>query len=1145
MSGVRSVFVVLLLSTTLTRCASRNAVPSRSEAPPNPQAEKAAFEAQGLEAPNTDAREKPGAASLDLAKLAEAFGPATEVSPDQLARLGERRVEQSVAISSVESEDEDRFQEVLRDESESTSAPADDAEAPPADPRRSATDGAEGAAAPMMKESAKKKREHPQGNLVLERPEEEASPGGIEDAPSKTLLPAIERRPTLGKVLVRGPDGKMTALVARAVRVVAHVQGSRARTVVDYVFENPHAQRLEGTFYHPLPADASPAGFAMFDGTHRVRSAAFFESSKLLPPLARGDVPSNRMAAVAPAKGGTVRWGRQQDAVVVEQKRAREVYEQIVRSEVDPALLEWSGGSNFEARVFPIEPKSLKRVVVAYEQPLVFDGEHHRYGYTMPSEATIVERSASFFVDQRHGEIVAAPLSAKRSGRNRRWARFDVANAPSGGELEIAVRAPSPLSVLRGADSSGLGGEAFYAEVRPELPAATDRPTNRAIIMVDTSLSSEEGDAHARRAAMIEALLEKDRSIEQYAVMLFDVRPRWLHHIGWRSNTSDNRAATYRELRRVFLEGATSFASVLDELAAQKSWAIDGAPSTVFLLSDGEITWGLDRVEALPARHPILSDVRWVTYRFGETSANGALFDLLSRSSGGRTVDVLSRADVDAAALAHRRIPVSLESVVVEGAPSVDVVVSGEPRLVFPGQTLRVAGRLPDGGDATLVVTLSSGGSSKAVRVPLPATGDAFAARAWAELQTRRLVARDDPRLDRMIVALSQHYRLANARASFLILENEAQLATYDLKDEQVDLTSLATLEREEADRRRDELLGLGLDGVSDDARQLLVLLRRLCDGMPPLLAPQPLLELPHVGGPERLTSELEYRRAREVEKNDVLVYERIARARALAGDTSGAVRALSSTVELRPRDAEAMRLVGYALLAVAQYDVAVELFERIRLLRPFEAQAYLEEALALDAAGRFAEAARNYEIVLARDFARHDSQSRTTAALHYGRLLKAVGGQMRGPAKAAIDSRWAALAAIAPQLSNEMDFQLTIHWSTDSVDIDLWVFEPSGEKCSYENTTTASGGHLLWDVTDGLGPEIYQAADVAPGPYDTLVHFYGSGAPKMQAPTALLMVVDEAPWAEGGATSRKFLMRMLPKRDAVLMMRTDYFSGS
>ena len=47
--------------------------------------------------------------------------------------------------------------------------------------------------------------------------------------------------------------------------------------------------------------------------------------------------------------------------------------------------------------------------------------------------------------------------------------------------------------------------------------------------------------------------------------------------------------------------------------------------------------------------------------------------------------------------------------------------------------------------------------------------------------------------------------------------------------------------------------------------------------------------------------------------------------------------------------------------------------------------------------------------------------------------------------------------------------------------------------------------------MTDGLGPEIYQAADVAPGPYDTLVHFYGSGAPKMQAPTALLMVVDEA----------------------------------
>lgn len=1127
-----------------------------------PAEDEAAFENRGLVAPETKQDVRKDAAALDLAKLRDAFGPATEVRGDQLARFENKGREEaervvtldSAPVSAGEADDEDSgYRESARsDPADRPARPTPPPPPPPAAPAKKkpseSLDFAQSTTGRFDDDVSKGgdgKLEEPKLELAKEKDKGKKQKNGHgEDGDTgapDTLLPAIARRPSLGKVLVRGEDGKMTALVPRAIRVVAHVQGPRARTVVDYVFENPHGRQLEGTFYHPLPADASPAGFAMFDGTARVTKPSFFQSNRLLPPLRSGAINEKSLDLFMPAggRGRGVKWGRKQDAIVVEQKRARQVYEEIVRSQVDPALLEWSGGSNFEARVFPIEPNSLKRVVVAYEQPLVFDGENHRYGYTLPPDKTIVERSATFFADVQHGEVVKGPAGAKQK-RAGRWARFDVANAKPGAALELAVRAPARHAVLRGKDTSGLSGDAFYAEVRPELPKAGDRATGRAILLVDTSLSSEEGGAHARRAELIQQLLERDRSIEQYAVMLFDVRPRWLHDIGWRSNTPENRDATIRDLRRVYLEGATSFASVLEEIDKQREWAVDGAPTTVFLLSDGEITWGLDREEALPARHPILSSVRWITYRFGEAPANTTLFDLLSNRSGGRTVDVLSSADVAAAAVAHRRLPVELTSVSVEGAPSVDVTTAGDPRLVFPGQTLKIAGRLPSGGKAKLVVNMTSGGQTKRVEVPLDRKGDHFAPRAWAELHTKRLVGLDDPRVDRMVVALSQHYRLANARASFLILESESQIAQYDLKNEQVDLSNLERLREAEADQRRLALLGLGLDAVTPANRKLLENLRRITDGMKPVLRPQPLLELPYAGGNERITEEIAYRAARKAEKNDILIYERVARARALVGDTSGAVRALSSTVELRPRDAEAMRLVGYALLAVAQYDVAAELFERIRLLRPFEPQSFLEEALALDAEGRWAEAARNYEIVLGRSWPRHDEQSKTTARLHYARLLTEVLAQAKPRDKKPVATRLASLSE-----GGAMDYQLTIHWSTDSVDIDLWVFEPSGEKCFYQNTNTASGGRLLWDVTDGLGPEVYQAPSANIGAYDTLVHFYGSGAPRMQAPTALLMVVDESPWTASGTSSRKFLMRMLPKRDAVLMMRTDYFQGT
>ena len=41
----------------------------------------------------------------------------------------------------------------------------------------------------------------------------------------------------------------------------------------------------------------------------------------------------------------------------MEQRRARQVYEDIVRQDVDPGLLELGAGADFEARVFPLEPE--------------------------------------------------------------------------------------------------------------------------------------------------------------------------------------------------------------------------------------------------------------------------------------------------------------------------------------------------------------------------------------------------------------------------------------------------------------------------------------------------------------------------------------------------------------------------------------------------------------------------------------------------------------------------------------------------------------------------------------------------------------------------------------------------------------------
>ena len=97
-----------------------------------------------------------------------------------------------------------------------------------------------------------------------------------------------------------------------------------AVTSVDQVFYNPNDQRLEGTYLFPIPAGAQIDTFTMFIN------------------------------------------GTQVEAELLSAEKARKIYEDIVRSMRDPALLEYAGRGLFKVRIFPIAPRSEKRVSVRY-----------------------------------------------------------------------------------------------------------------------------------------------------------------------------------------------------------------------------------------------------------------------------------------------------------------------------------------------------------------------------------------------------------------------------------------------------------------------------------------------------------------------------------------------------------------------------------------------------------------------------------------------------------------------------------------------------------------------------------------------------------------------------------------------------------
>jgi hypothetical protein len=144
--------------------------------------------------------------------------------------------------------------------------------------------------------------------------------------------------------LVAKIDGRSVPLSVGFHRVSVEIRDQIARTTIEESFVNNTAMGLEGTFYFPLPQDASISGFGMWIGGELV------------------------------------------EADIVEKQRAREIYEEILRQKRDPGLLEWTGGNIFKARVFPIPSFSEKRIRIVYTQVLPLRANKFRYSYGLRSE---------------------------------------------------------------------------------------------------------------------------------------------------------------------------------------------------------------------------------------------------------------------------------------------------------------------------------------------------------------------------------------------------------------------------------------------------------------------------------------------------------------------------------------------------------------------------------------------------------------------------------------------------------------------------------------------------------------------------------------------------------------------------------------
>jgi hypothetical protein len=233
-------------------------------------------------------------------------------------------------------------------------------------------------------------------------------------------------------------------------------------------------------------------------------------------------------------------------------------------------------------------------------------------------------------------------------------------------------------------------------------------------------------------------------------------------------------------------------------------------------------------------------------------------------------------------------------------------------------------------------------------------------------------------------------------------------------------------------------------------------------------------------------------------------------------GQTKLGIRVLTDILELRLDDAQLTRIVAHRLAQLAYRDLAIGLFERVTRMRPDEPQSWRDLALILAdradalAATNPARAIADYnrslkllnKVVLGRWADRFEEiesvvlMEANRIIVHARHLPPSVASSLKIP----LDKR------LIKNL--DCDVRIVMTWDSDFTDMDLWVDEPTGERCMYSNNRTAIGGRLSRDFTEGYGPEEYLLHHAPKGKYLIRTNYFGEHDQRLTGATIVQATV-------------------------------------
>ncbi len=938
----------------------------------------------------------------------------------------------------------------------------------------------------------------------------------------------------------------------QTVRIRGEVNGRHALTEISMTFFNPNRRVLEGELQFPLLDGQTIAGFAM-------------------------DV------------NGALR-----DAVPVEKARGQQVFEEIIRGNIDPGLLEVTQGNSFKLRVYPIPAQGVKQVVLRVQETLVDAGG--RVAYRLP--LGFAGRVGSFAVDVRINGVAQAPqiiggafgnLNVHREGTT--W-RLDGAQRDFAGEgmLQIAVPASNGIVV---STQRFEGKDYFVADVPvPSRDQPRDVPNVVGLIW-DASGSGVTLD-HGREMALLDAYFRRMKNGEVRLTRIRDVADRVQSFRvvdgAWQSLRS--------ALENMVYDGATNLGAFKPEPSVRE----------YLLFSDGLVNYG----------DQPFAQVSVPLYSVSAAVKSDAVFlRHIAQRGGGRFID-LTRGNAAEAARALLTSGARVKRLDTSGAAQVTMA------SVHPlGGRLLIAGVLTEA-NASLQIRLtngSNGGDDNIVNVPLSklAVAGTTAAIQWAQLRVNELDG--EYQFNRAEISrLGNRFKLVTRETSLIVLDRIEDYVRYEIVPPESLRTDYERLLANAAQQRRAERTS-HLETIVRQFNEKISWWNR---DFPKEDKRKQEMKIGASGAVERVevtgTRIAEARddrmeQSRERASNSAPV---VAAAKAMAAPpimaspaapapAVMAKRAMADAVAGMPQEANFANSQTAATIRLQKWQPDAPYASRMRSADPSDIyRIYLDErasyaqstAFFLDVADVLFEKGLNElgSRVLS-NLAEMDLENRHILRVLGYRLLQAkqagaaipvlkkvlqlspeepqsyrdlgLAYAADGQSQKAIESLnevvirpWhnrfpgieqvalaelnaiAATSKTALDLSRidsrlikslPVDLRAVLTWDADNTDIDLWVTDPNGEKAYYGNRLTYQGGRMTQDFTGGYGPEEFSLKSAKPGKYKVEAQYFGDRRQSVTGATTLQVRLSSH-FGTDRQQDQVITMRLKDKRDVVFV---------